>query len=254
MRKAKESIRNHTIKNKFTLIELLVVIAIIAILASMLLPALNKARKTAKKAMCAGNLKQIGSALINYSNDYDGIIFNGGVKYWDKYHTFKVIGWPTLLGPYLNYGSDYLEAHDKIKALGHNQIFFCPSGNDRPYSVNRYRSYYAYGMNNFRSGYTSSAVWPLLARLSTPSQTFATADCYSPKYSGASASGINFFRKYEQENDINLHYFDNPHNNRANICYLDCHVASEEYHHEAQPTNFNPIRIGSYFWTPYPGY
>ena len=101
----------------FTLIELLVVIAIIAILAAILLPALQKAREKGKASTCMSNLKQIGSSLGLYSNDNDGYMPNIGITTAATPYITPLI-FPYLNNPWIFSCPSDTTQHNKMSSWG----------------------------------------------------------------------------------------------------------------------------------------
>ncbi len=89
---------------KFTLIELLVVIAIIAILAGMLLPALNSARQKAHAISCVSNFKQIGTAALSYTQSNEDYWVPGTLNTWNNDAAYED-NWLVLVWPYLKGGT-----------------------------------------------------------------------------------------------------------------------------------------------------
>lgn len=189
----------------FSLVELLVVIAIIAILSALLLPALGKARNTAKELICKANLKQVAVGLSLYADDNRARF----PLAYDSSGTIKVNRyWFDLI-------KDYVHAKPGASVpLYRGSVFECPTDLDRQAGGTEYTSYaYAY---IFWTNYATLDM--LTTKIRTPSVTGVMADGWHsisyPTYMVADA---------EQGRDQNKR-LRIRHNLSTNILFCDGHV------------------------------
>ena len=211
------------VKQSFTLIELLVVIAIIAILASILLPALNSARQKGLEASCKNNLKQIGSAFLQYMNDnedYIPIIY-AGVWTSSEIANQGYYWYATYFGTGAIHGA--IAPYIRTKA-----VQFCPanqmqtaSGKQSNYTANCYTMSNGSGSVHPEGSYKD--VWHKIVKFKSPSSSIALLDC------GNRASDYNNYWYALYHWDANAAADaklgpEGPHNKNHNAMYLDGHV------------------------------
>ncbi len=185
-------------RRAFTLIELLVVIAIIAILASMLLPALQQAREKARAISCVGREKQLSLGFMMYADDFSRFVYTS-----EKKDTSNTTKWWDLVYPYVNEPT----------------VYACPS-----LSVGTNQISANYNYNIGKDGDTDGGV--AMGTIKKPSQTVLFNErYYNLRTLGSQSQNSWALRLWPDSNTYFWCEWSLPHNNGCNLAFTDGHVA-----------------------------